>query len=41
MRIVILESSGAVYTSQVYLVLGNTSRLQDINTAIKLNEAST
>jgi glyoxylase-like metal-dependent hydrolase (beta-lactamase superfamily II) len=38
MRIVILESSGAVYTSQVYLVLGNTSRLQDINTLVDVGQ---
>ena len=36
--IVILESSGAVYTSQVYLVLGNTSRLQDMNTLVDVGQ---
>ncbi len=34
MRIVTLESSGEVYTSQVYLVLGAQSRLEDINTLV-------
>jgi glyoxylase-like metal-dependent hydrolase (beta-lactamase superfamily II) len=34
MRIVKLESSGRVYTSQVYLVLGDASRLGDVNTLV-------
>ena len=38
MRIVILESSGAVYTSQVYLVLGDASRLGDVNTLVDVGQ---
>lgn len=38
MRIVILENSGAVYTSQAYLVLGDTSRLEDINTMVDVGQ---
>ena len=34
MRIVTLENSGEVYTSQVYLVLGDSSRLEDVNTLV-------
>ncbi len=34
MRIVTLESSGRVYTSQVYLVLGAASQLGDVNTLV-------
>jgi glyoxylase-like metal-dependent hydrolase (beta-lactamase superfamily II) len=34
MRIVTLENSGRVYTSQVYLVLGDTSQLGDVNTLV-------
>jgi glyoxylase-like metal-dependent hydrolase (beta-lactamase superfamily II) len=34
MRIVTLENSGKFYTSQVYLVLGNASRLEDVNTLV-------
>ena len=32
MRIVMLENSGRVYTSQVYVALGDASRLADLNT---------
>jgi len=38
MRIVILENSGTVYTSQAYLVLGDTSRLEDINTMVDVGQ---
>ena len=38
MRIVILENSGAVYTSQAYLVLGDTSRLEDVNTMVDVGQ---
>ena len=34
MRIVTLENSGQVYTSQVYLVLGDASRMEDVNTLV-------
>lgn len=34
MRVVTLESSGRVYTSQVYLVLGDASQLGDVNTLV-------
>ncbi len=34
MRIVTLENSGRVYTSQVYLVLGDASQLGDVNTLV-------
>jgi glyoxylase-like metal-dependent hydrolase (beta-lactamase superfamily II) len=37
-RIVTLENSGNVYTSQVYLVLGDTSRLTDINTLVDVGQ---
>ncbi|MGO9240171.1 MAG: MBL fold metallo-hydrolase [Bryobacteraceae bacterium] len=38
MRIVMLENSGQVYTSQVYLVLGGTSRLEDVNTLVDVGQ---
>jgi glyoxylase-like metal-dependent hydrolase (beta-lactamase superfamily II) len=38
MRIVILENSGLVYTSQTYLVLGSSSRLEDINTMVDVGQ---
>jgi glyoxylase-like metal-dependent hydrolase (beta-lactamase superfamily II) len=38
MRIVILENSGQVYTSQVYLVLGRASRLEDVNTLVDVGQ---
>jgi glyoxylase-like metal-dependent hydrolase (beta-lactamase superfamily II) len=38
MRIVILENSGQVYTCQVYLVLGATSRLEDVNTLVDVGQ---
>jgi glyoxylase-like metal-dependent hydrolase (beta-lactamase superfamily II) len=34
MRILTLENSGLVYTSQAYLVLGESSRLEDLNTLV-------
>ncbi len=34
MRIVTLENGGRVYTSQVYLVLGDASQLEDVNTLV-------
>ena len=38
MRIVTLENSGRIYTSQVYLVLGDTSRLEDVNTLVDVGQ---
>ena len=38
MRIVTLENSGNVYTSQVYLVLGGRSRLEDVNTLVDVGQ---
>ena len=38
MRIVILENGGQVYTCQVYLVLGATSRLEDVNTLVDVGQ---
>jgi len=38
MRIVTLESSGRMYTSQVYLVLGDANRLEDINTLVDVGQ---
>ena len=38
MRIVTLENSGQVYTSQVYLVLGDSSRLEDLNTLVDVGQ---
>jgi len=38
MRIVTLESSGLVYTSQVYLVLGSASALEDVNTLVDVGQ---
>jgi glyoxylase-like metal-dependent hydrolase (beta-lactamase superfamily II) len=37
-RIVILENSGSLYTSQVYLVLGAASRLEDVNTLVDVGQ---
>ncbi len=34
MRVVTLENSGRIYTSQVYLVLGGRSQLEDVNTLV-------
>ena len=38
MRIVTLENSGRMYTSHVYLVLGDTSRLDDVNTLVDVGQ---
>jgi glyoxylase-like metal-dependent hydrolase (beta-lactamase superfamily II) len=38
MRIVTLESSGRMYTSQVYLVLGDASGLEDVNTLVDVGQ---
>jgi glyoxylase-like metal-dependent hydrolase (beta-lactamase superfamily II) len=38
MRVVILENSGLVYTSQAYLVLGSASRLDDVNTMVDVGQ---
>ena len=38
MRIVTLENSGLMYTSEVYLVLGDASRLEDINTLVDVGQ---
>jgi len=38
MRIVTLENSGEIYTSQVYLVLGSQSRLDDVNTLVDVGQ---
>jgi glyoxylase-like metal-dependent hydrolase (beta-lactamase superfamily II) len=38
MRIVILENSGQIYTSQAFLVLGSTSRLEDVNTLVDVGQ---
>jgi len=38
MRILILENSGQIYTSEVYLVLGDASRLEDVNTLVDVGQ---
>jgi len=38
MRIVTLENSGEVYSSQAYLVLGDSSRLDDVNTLVDVGQ---
>lgn len=38
MRIVTLENSGEIYTCQVYLVLGSSSRLEDVNTLVDVGQ---
>jgi glyoxylase-like metal-dependent hydrolase (beta-lactamase superfamily II) len=38
MRIVTLNNSGRIYTSQVYLVLGDASRLEDANTLVDVGQ---
>jgi glyoxylase-like metal-dependent hydrolase (beta-lactamase superfamily II) len=38
MRVVKLENSGRMYTSQVYLVLGNANRLEDVNTLVDVGQ---
>jgi glyoxylase-like metal-dependent hydrolase (beta-lactamase superfamily II) len=37
-RIVTLETSGMIYTCQVYLVLGSASRLEDLNTLVDVGQ---
>ena len=38
MRIVTLATSGKIYTCQVYLVLGSSSRLEDLNTLVDVGQ---
>jgi glyoxylase-like metal-dependent hydrolase (beta-lactamase superfamily II) len=38
MRIVILEHSGLIYTSEAYLVLGRASRMGDVNTLVDVGQ---
>jgi len=38
MRIVTLAASGNIYTCEVYLVLGSSSRLEDINTLVDVGQ---
>ena len=38
MRVVTLENSGRMYTSQVYLVLGDANRLEDVNTLVDVGQ---
>jgi glyoxylase-like metal-dependent hydrolase (beta-lactamase superfamily II) len=38
MRVVILENSSLVYTSQSYLVQGSSSRLEDVNTVVDVGQ---
>jgi glyoxylase-like metal-dependent hydrolase (beta-lactamase superfamily II) len=38
MRVLTLDNSGLVYTSQVYLVLGSANRLEDINTLVDVGQ---
>ncbi len=38
MRVVMLASSGRMYTSQVYLVLGDANRLEDVNTLVDVGQ---
>ena len=38
MRIVMLEHSGLVYTSEAYLVLGRASRMGDVNTLVDVGQ---
>ncbi|MFZ0339173.1 MAG: MBL fold metallo-hydrolase [Terracidiphilus sp.] len=38
MRVVMLENSGLMYTSQVYLVLGDRNRLEDVNTLVDVGQ---
>ena len=38
MRVVTLDNSGAVYTSQVYLVLGDANRMEDVNTLVDVGQ---
>lgn len=38
MRVLTLESGGRMYTSQVYLVLGDANRLEDVNTLVDVGQ---
>ncbi|MGP8187669.1 MAG: MBL fold metallo-hydrolase [Terracidiphilus sp.] len=38
MKVVTLENSGEIYTSQVYLVLGDSNRLEDVNTLVDVGQ---
>ncbi len=38
MRVMTLENSGEIYTSQVYLVLGDASRIEDVNTLVDVGQ---
>ncbi len=38
MRVVTLENSGQMYTCQVYLVLGDSNRLEDVNTLVDVGQ---
>jgi glyoxylase-like metal-dependent hydrolase (beta-lactamase superfamily II) len=38
MRILTLENSREIYTSQVYLVLGDSSRMEDVNTLVDVGQ---
>ena len=38
MRVVTLENGGRMYTSQVYLVLGDRNRLEDVNTLVDVGQ---
>ena len=38
MRILMLANSGRIYTSQVYLVLGDASALEDVNTLVDVGQ---
>ena len=38
MRIVMLENSGQLHTSAVYLVMGGASRLEDVNTLVDVGQ---
>jgi len=38
MRILRMENSGRVYTSEVYLVLGSSNRLEDVNTLVDVGQ---
>jgi glyoxylase-like metal-dependent hydrolase (beta-lactamase superfamily II) len=41
MRVLTLENSGQVYTCQVYLVLGDLSRIEDVNTLVDVGQDPT
>jgi glyoxylase-like metal-dependent hydrolase (beta-lactamase superfamily II) len=41
MRILTLQNSGRIYTSEVYLVLGDNSRIEDVNTLVDVGQDPT